>query len=142
MTTVYFICVCFAVDLGRARREHRRGVQRGAFSMRRNFLATCIRQRQCFGLLRDAVDALRPAVLLAIVAETPLVTSARGAVTGRSSVVAAGIAAVVVAAIVLPADDERHDTPQAGQLVNGNVGIQGSGCNRQKLGRGLGAWDV
>jgi hypothetical protein len=142
MTTVYFICVCFAVDRGRARREHRWGVRRGAFSTRRNFLTTCIRQRQGIGLLRGAVEALRPAVLLAVVAKAPLVASARGAMTGRASVVAAVIAAVLVAAIISSADKERHDAPQATQLVNGNGGIQGSGCNRQKLGRGSAAWDV
>ena len=133
MTTVYFICVCFAGDLGRARREHRRGVRRGAFSTQRNFLATHIRQRQCFGLLRGAVDALRPAVFLAIVAEAPLVASTRGAMTGRSSFVAAMVAAVVLPTIVPPADDERHDAPQAGQLVNGNVGVQGSGAPPENL---------
>jgi hypothetical protein len=134
------MCVCFAGDLGCARREHRRGVRRGAFSTQRNFLATYIRQRQCFGLLRGAV-ALRPAVLLTVVAEAPLVTSARRAMAGRASVVATVIAAVVVAAIIPSADEERHDAPQATQLVNGNVGVQGSGCNRQKLGRGSAAWD-
>jgi hypothetical protein len=127
MTTVYFICLCFAVDLGRTRREHRPGVWLGAFSTLRNFRATYIRQRQCFGVLRGAVDALRPTVLLALVAEAPIVTSARGAVTGCSRMVAAVIAAVFVTAIVLPADDERHDAPQAGQLVNGKVDVQGSG---------------
>jgi hypothetical protein len=141
MTTVYFICVFFAVDLVCAHREHRHGVRRGAFSTRRNFLATCIRQRQCFGLLRGAVEALPSAVLLPVVAETPLVASARGAMTGRSSFVAAVIAAVVVAAIISPAHDEGHDTPQATQLVNGN-GVQGSGCSRQKLGRGPEPWEV
>lgn len=141
MTTVYFICVCFAGDLGCARREHRRDVRRGAFSTQRNFLATYIRQRQCFGRLRGAV-ALRPAVLLAVVTEASLVASAGGAVTGRLSVVTAVIAAVVVAAIIPSADDERHNAPQATQLVNGNVGVQGSGGTARNLNVKPGPWDV
>jgi len=55
------------------------------------------------------------------------------AVTGCSSVVAAVIAAAVVAAIVPPADDEGHDAPQAGQLVNGNVDVKGSGATARSL---------
>jgi hypothetical protein len=143
MTTVYFICVCFAVDLGHARREHRRGVRRGAFSTRRNFLATCIRQRQCFSLLRQtlALEALRPAVLLTLLAETPLVASTRSAVTGRPSVVAAWVAAVVLSTIVRPADEERHEAPRARRLVNNSERVQGSGRARQKLGCGPEPWD-
>jgi hypothetical protein len=133
MTTVYFICACFAVGRGRARREHRRRVQRGAFSTQRNFLATCIRQRQCFGLLRGAVEALRPAVVLAVITEAPRVASTRGATTRGIGMLATLLAAVPVATIVSSAHDERHPTPRAAQLVNGNVGVQGSGATARNL---------
>jgi hypothetical protein len=65
MTTVYFIGV-LAGDRARGRHERRRGVRRRAFSTRRNFLATYIRQRQSFGLLRGAVAPLLAAVVLSV----------------------------------------------------------------------------
>jgi hypothetical protein len=139
MTTAYFICVRCAADLDHARREHRRVAGRGAFSPRRNFLPTCIRQRLHFRVLGRALPlAPLSTVLLAVLSEAPLITSARSAATGCAGLLATRGAAVVLPAIVWPADEEPHGAPPAHQLVDRNSTgvVQGSGCDRQKLGCG------
>ena len=133
MTTVCFICVRLTANHLVARHERRR-VWLGAFSTRRNFLSTCISQRHYFSVLGHANESLHSTVFLAFLAEAALVASACRAMTGGAPKLATLVTAVVLPAIVTSTDEERHDAPEARQLVDGNARIQGSGCDRQKFG--------
>src|SRR3990172_6520992 len=88
MTTVYSICVCPAGGDGLDLNEHRRAVQREAFSTSRNFLPTFIRQRPWFGILgRATKKSLLATVSLPVIAETSFVTCAgRGGASRRTRV--------------------------------------------------------
>ena len=142
MTTVYFICVRYLAGLDRARREHRRVVGHAAFRTRRNFLPTRISQRLCFSVLRRALESPFSTVSPSVLPEAPLITSASSPVTGSLSFVATDLAAVLVPAIVAPADEEPDEAPPARQLVNRDTSVvQGLGCDRQKLGREPEPWD-
>jgi hypothetical protein len=122
MTTVYVICIRPAVGLGTARHERDRAFWRGPFSTRRNFFPTCIRQRHGFHELGR--ESSLAAVLSAGFAEASLVARAGDAVTGGRATLAADVAAVVLPVIVAAADVERHDAPEARQLVNGNARVR------------------
>jgi hypothetical protein len=138
---VYSICVRFTGGDGRAHRERRRAVRRGAFSTRRNFLPTHIRDRgQCRGLGR-APESVLAAVVAPGLAEAPIVERARHAMTRRAPALAARVAAIPMAAVVPAADHEHADAPAAHQLVDGDAGVQGSGCDRQKFGGSPSPWD-
>jgi hypothetical protein len=135
MTTVYFICVCPAVGHEVARRERHRVIRHRAFSTKRNFLPTYIRQRHNFGALGRTSDTLVATVLSALIAEASIVASAgRAMIRGRPEL-AARLATVLLPVVVGSAQEERHDAPAARQLVDSDGRIQGSGCDRQKLGR-------
>lgn len=107
----------------------------------RNFLPTCISQRVCFSLLGRAIESLRATVLLALLAEASLIASAGGAATGSPGLATAIVTAVVLSAIVAPADEECHEAPQARRLVDESARVQGSGAPARKLGCGPEPWD-
>lgn len=124
-----------AVGHEAARRERHRVIRHLAFSTRRNFLPTYIRQRQCFSVLGRANEPSLATVTSAVVAEASLVASAgRAMIRGQPKHATPG-AAVLLPAVVATTDEERHDAPEARQLVDCNDRVQGSGCDRQKLGR-------
>ena len=128
MTTVYFICVRYLAGLDRARREHRRVLGHAAFRTRRNFLPTRISQRPCFSVLRRALESPFSTVLPSVLAEAPLIASARSPVTSSVGFLATDLAAVLVPAVVAPADEEPNEAPPARQLVNGDTSVvQGFG---------------
>jgi hypothetical protein len=135
MTTVYFICACPAVGHQDARRERHWVIRHRAFSTKRNFLPTYIRQRHSFGDLGRASETLLATVPSALFAEASIVASAGRAMIRGAPELAARLATVLLPVVVGPAQKERHDTPAARQLVDNNDGVQGSGCDRQKLGR-------
>jgi hypothetical protein len=142
MTTVYFIYIRCPAGLDRARGEHRRVLGHTAFRTRRNFLPTRISQRPCFSVLRRALESPFSTVSLSVLAEAPLITSARSPVTGSVGFVATDLAAVLVPAVVAPADEEPVEAPPARQLVNRDTSVvQGFGCDRQKLGCEPEPWD-
>lgn len=114
MTTVYFICVRFAVGRDLARREHRRAFGRGPFSTRRNFLATHIRHRLSFrSLPRHQRPLMLDVVLSALLA--PLMPGIREAAQSGLPELATDVRAVALAAIVRTTDDERLPAVAAGQ---------------------------
>lgn len=141
MTTVYFICVHPALDLELADRERCQIIGRGAFSTRVNFLPTCIRQRHGFSILGRANAALLAAILPPFVAEAPLVARNGHSMTRCARELAARLAAVLLPSVVSSADRERVAAPAAREQVERNARVQGSGCDRQKFGRGPGPWD-
>jgi hypothetical protein len=112
MTTVYFICVRFAVGRDRARREHRRVSWRGPFSTRRNFLATHIRHRLCFRLLPQR------SLMLGVVSSalvTALMLGIGEAAQGGLLELAAEVLAVALASVVRTTDDKLLPAVAAGQ---------------------------
>jgi hypothetical protein len=138
MTTVYFICACPAVGHQDARRERHWVIRHRAFSTKRHFLPTYIRQRHSFGDLGRASEThetLLATVPSALIAEASIVTSAGRAMIRGAPELAARLATVLLPVVVGSAQEERHDAPTARQLVDNNGGVQGSGCDRQKLGR-------
>jgi hypothetical protein len=122
--------------------ERRWAVRRRAFSTKRNFLPTCIRDRDEFSGLGRAKSSSFATVLLARVAETPVVPRASHAMTRRAPALSARITAVFLPAVVSPADHEGTDAPATRQLENWNGRLaQGSGCDRQKFGGNPSPWD-
>jgi hypothetical protein len=115
MTTVYVTCSRPAVGLGTARRERDRVVRQEAFSTRRNFLATHIRQRLAFRALPRrrrplAIGVISSALVASLVlgiGEPPL---------ARLLELAAGLAAVTLSPVVMLADMELHRASTAAQL--------------------------
>jgi hypothetical protein len=114
MTTVYFICVRFAVGRDRARREHRRVSWRGPFSTRRNFLATHIRHRLCFRPLPRPQCLLLLGVVLSSFL-TPLMLGIRAAAQSGLLELATVGRAVALAAVVRTTDDKLLPAVAAGQ---------------------------
>jgi hypothetical protein len=111
-------------------------IRHRAFSTRRNFLPTYIRQRHSFGALGRTSETLLATVLSALIAEASIVAGAGRAMIRGAPELAARLATVLLPVVVGSAQEERHDAPEARQLVDSNGGrIQGSGCDRQKLGR-------
>jgi hypothetical protein len=124
-----------AVGHEAARRERHRVIRHRAFSTRRNFLPTYIRQRQSFSLVGRANEPFLATVTSAVVPEASLVATAGRAMIRGAPELATPVAAVLLPAVVGATDEERHDAPEARQLVDCNDRVQGSGCDRQKLGR-------
>src|SRR5262245_2727389 len=115
MTTVYFICVCFAVGRDLARRERRRVIRRGPFSTKRNFLATRIRHCLCSRLLpRHQRPLMLGMVSSAFFA--PLMLGIREPAQGGLLELATDVLAVALASVVRTTDDERLPAVAAGQL--------------------------
>jgi hypothetical protein len=84
--------------------------RRRVFSMKRNFLATYIRQGQDFSVLgRIAAPLL--AVVSALVAKASLVACAGRAMVGGVPVLPAVLAAVLVPPVIWSADEERAQAP-------------------------------
>jgi len=85
--------------------------RRSVFSTKRNFLATCIRQGHDFSILGRATASPLAAVVSALVAKASLVARAGRAMVGGVAVLPTGLAAVLVPAVVRPADEERRQAP-------------------------------
>jgi hypothetical protein len=85
--------------------------RRRAFSTDRNFLATYIRQGYGFSILGRANASPLTAVMPALIAKASLVARAGHAMVGCVSALPTRLAAVLVAAVVRTADDERHQAP-------------------------------
>src|SRR5262249_54643173 len=120
MTTVYFICVHFAVGRDLARREHRRAIGRGPFSTRRNFLATHIRHGLCF---RSLPRHQRPLMLRVISPAflAPLMLGIREAAQRSPLDLATDVRAVALASIVSTTNDEPCPTVAAGQFEDNEL---------------------
>ena len=121
MTTVYVTCSRPAVGLGTARRERDRVVRQEAFSTRRNFLATHIRQRLAFRALPRrrrrplAIGVISSALVASLVlgiGEPPL---------ARLLELAAGLAAVTLTSVIRLADMELRRASTAAQLEDNEL---------------------
>src|SRR6185436_3768404 len=113
--TVYVICIRSAVDLERARREHRRVVGRGPSGTWRNFLASHIRHRLCFHLLpRHRGPLMLGMIAAALVA--PLMPGIRQAPDRTLRELATLVAAVLLSTVVATTDVERPGAVAAAQL--------------------------
>lgn len=98
-------------------------------------MPTYIRQRHSFGALGRVSETLFATVLSALIAEAAIVASAGRAMIRGGPELVARLATVLLPVVVGSAQEERHDAPAARQLVDSNGRVQGSGCDRQKLGR-------
>jgi len=85
--------------------------RRRAFSTKHKFLATCIRQGERFSILGRAFALALAAVVSTLVAKASLVARAGDAMVGSVAVFSTDLAAVLVPAVVRPADEERHQAP-------------------------------
>jgi hypothetical protein len=135
MTTVYFICVRPTVGHEITRHERHRVIRHRALSTKRNFFPTYIRQHHRFGALGCASETLLATVLSALIAEASFMASAGRAMIRGAPELAARRATVLLPVVIGAAQEERHDAPAASQLVDNNGRVQGSGCDRQKVGR-------